>query len=113
MMRFSSEEMIDHIEEIGELIELRKLDVRRITTVPTEIGNLHKLEELVIHESEIEELPKTVGQLSELRKLDVNVQNKSLRTLPVDMGRLKKLEEVRIRGITLRSSRAQFGNWSV
>nr|XP_011461852.1 PREDICTED: TMV resistance protein N-like isoform X2 [Fragaria vesca subsp. vesca] len=84
-------------KEIGQLSNLRMLDItgEYVDIVPSEvIRNLHKLEELYMQcnfadwRSEVGKLPKEIGQLSNLRMLDITgeyvdiVPSELIRNLP-------------------------------
>ena len=75
-----------------------------VTTIPKEIGNLVKLESLilgnVVHEeimiTRLNELPKEIGNLTKLKHLHAQYNN--LTTLPKEIGYLYSLSELKLGG---------------
>lgn len=73
-----------------------------VTTIPKEIGNLVKLESLilgnVVHEeimiTRLNELPKEIGNLTKLKHLHAQYNN--LTTLPKEIGYLYSLSELKL-----------------
>lgn len=81
-------------KEIGNLVNLEVLRLRRIRNLPGAIRNLKKLNFLDICQCyDLEELPEYIGEMSSLRKLDMR-QCRSLKELPQSVTDLKQLEEV-------------------
>ena len=64
----------------------------RLKTIPSEIGRLEMLEELVLSENKIEDLPHTVSLMVNLRVL--KLQNNKLRTIPYEIAEILTLEEL-------------------
>lgn len=58
-----------------------------LTTLPQETGSLTKLEELLLQENHLKELPTSLGQLGKLRLLNIS-HNPDLTRLPQSLGRL-------------------------
>lgn len=73
---------------------MRKLHLNnnRIKTIPAEVGNLELLEELILGENLLEELPSTVCKIANLRILRLTTNR--LRTLPFELADIITLEEV-------------------
>ena len=61
-------------ESIGDLVDLRTLNVSRMrtTALPSSIGNLKSLLRLIASGSKLKRLPETVGRLSQLEQLDLS-----------------------------------------
>ena len=59
--------------EIGDLKELRKLDVsnNQLVSLPTSIQKLNQLEELYLYDNRLTELPSEIVDLRKLRRLGV------------------------------------------
>ena len=80
-----------------------------VTTIPKEIGNLVKLESLilgnVVHEeimiTRLNELPKEIGNLTKLKHLHAQYNN--LKTLPKEVGYLYSLSELKLGGNEISS----------
>jgi Leucine-rich repeat (LRR) protein len=74
----------------------------QVSTIPKEIGNLIKLESLilgnVVHEeimiTKLNELPKEIGNLTKLKHLHAQYNN--LKTLPKEIGYLYSLSELKL-----------------
>ena len=88
-------------DEIGNITSLKKLEVvsNKLTSLPTTIGGLTSLEELYLGNgsgqgNELTGLPSEIGNLSSLKILDVR-QNR-LSTLPTEIGNLSNLETLNI-----------------
>ncbi|GBG62546.1 hypothetical protein CBR_g31185 [Chara braunii] len=88
-------------KQIGQLTNLRKLDLQGatlITSLPSEISNLHKLKSLGLSECEsIEALPDGIAQLTNLELLDLD-GCAQLEGLPEEFGNMSKLKELRLNG---------------
>ncbi|VAI00183.1 unnamed protein product [Triticum turgidum subsp. durum] len=83
-----------HVKDICGLLRLRHLfglDGTGINVIPPEIGRLHYLETLQIRFTWITELPSEIGDLPQLKILDVS-HNKKLAKLPREIGDLQHLE---------------------
>ncbi len=85
--------------EILQLKHLKKLHFSgKVSTIPTEIGNLENLEELVLTGNSVEDLPETLGNLKKL--LTLNVNNTAIRKLPDSITQLAGL--ITLRAISCR-----------
>ena len=73
--------------------ELRLHD-STITSLPPSIGRLKNFEVLKLYETWLRKLPEEIGDLSSLRKLDLNWSRKT--SLPPSVGRLKNLGSLSI-----------------
>lgn len=86
-----------------------------VTTIPKEIGNLVKLESLilgnVVHEeimiTRLNELPKEIGNLTKLKHLHAQYNN--LTTLPKEIGYLYSLSELKLGGNGISSLPTSIG----
>ncbi|GBG26866.1 Leucine-rich repeat-containing protein 40 [Hondaea fermentalgiana] len=90
-LRLVGNELTSLCEEIGELKNLRVLDVRsnQVSTITSRIGGLKNLQELVLADNALEELPEPLGELQDLRKLAI--QGNKIRELPETLGGLASL----------------------
>ena len=82
--------------EIGELTELQELDLgsNELATLPSEIGQLVNLKKLSLFKNELLSLPDRIGNLSQLQNL--NLSYNKLDALPVQLGELRKLESLNL-----------------
>jgi disease resistance protein RPM1 len=94
-----------HLKDMCGLLRLRHLLVscgEGITEIPTEVARLQYLETLEGSRTKIIRLPAEIGDLKQLKTLDVS-WNKELAELPREMGNLKHiLETLCIRGSNIR-----------
>jgi Leucine-rich repeat (LRR) protein len=79
-----------------ELAALEELEAARVITVPDEIGDLRKLETLVLSRGTYRSLPATIGRLVKLKRLELS--SKALRELPDEICELPELVELSISG---------------
>lgn len=79
-----------------ELLTVTDLDIRaqNLTELPDSIGQLTQLRRLIVSDNQLEKLPDSISQLSNLKYLDI-VDN-PLTTLPESIVQLKKLDYVAI-----------------
>ena len=90
---------------IGTLKKLRHLGLGGLgfTTLPEELGNLSKLEELELYYSDaLTALPKSLGKLGKLRTLQCG-DCEALAKLPTTIGELRELRELGLGGTALRT----------
>ncbi|MCP4363601.1 MAG: GTPase [Chloroflexi bacterium] len=92
--------------EIGQFFQLQKLVLgetvleegselqlgNQITYLPPEIGQLTNLRSLDVRHNELTSLPSEIGQLSKLKRLDL--WNNKLTTLPPEIGQLANLQSL-------------------
>ena len=78
--------------EIGQLTRLQRLDLsgNALWTLPSEIGQLTQLQSLDLSHSGLRTLPAEIGQLTQLQSLDLS--HNGLRTLPSEIGQLTQLQ---------------------
>jgi len=84
-------------ESIGQLIWLEELDLsfNRLFVLPESLGNLKKLQVLMLHcGHHMPELPSFLGKLKELRVLDLGYR--PLKIFPIWLGKLVKLQDLRL-----------------
>ena len=98
--------------------ELRRLVLRghsRIISLPAEISSLKKLEEITLDDCRLSSLPKELGELSGLTKLDLSRNETLGSTLPVDeafpaeLGKMKSLRVLDLSFCCLRAVPAFVG----
>jgi Leucine-rich repeat (LRR) protein len=82
--------------EIGKLTSLEELDAARVISVPDEIGDLGKLETLVLRSGTYRSVPRTIRQLQKLKRLELS--SKVLRDLPDEICELTELAELSVSG---------------
>ena len=66
----------------------------QLSELPKEIGNLTNLQELYIYNNQLSELPKEIGKLVNLEHLSIS--NNQLSELPKEIGKLVNLERLDI-----------------
>ncbi len=96
--------------EIGQLQKLETLilDGNKIDSLPREIGNLTNLNFLNIGWNKIYSLPGEIGNLSNLKELDV--AGNRLTELPQEIGNLKKLKKLDLKYNRLTTIPNEIGN---
>jgi hypothetical protein len=104
-------------ESICALTELRRLNLEghfRITAIPAKISSLKRLETIQLRYCRLFSLPKELGELPGLTKLDLSF-NRSLgnappsESIPAALGKLKSLRVLNLRCCGLRSLPAFIG----
>lgn len=78
-----------------------------LTKLPIEIGKLYFLEQLLFHESNIIELPKEIGNLYNLKSL--NIYSSKLTQIPVEICNLHSLEYLEINKCNISELPKQIG----
>ncbi|WP_309474997.1 leucine-rich repeat domain-containing protein [Leptospira noguchii] len=87
---------LQHPTDVLDL-DLEPRDLKNgFKTLPKEIGNLQKLQELYLNNNQLTTLPKEIGNLQKLQELYLN--NNQLTTLPKEIGKLKKLNVLDLTG---------------
>ncbi len=103
---------IIHItSDIGLLVDLKELDISGclIDHLPEAIKNLESLEILKIRHNRINCLPEDIDALSHLKELDVSY-NSELKTLPRSIGNLKNLKKLSVDHDDLDALPEEIGN---
>jgi len=82
---------------LGQLYNLKKLDLEhledtQIEEIPKEIGQLHNLQHLDLMYNQIEEIPKEIGQLHNLQELLLD--NNQIEKIPKEIGQLHELQKL-------------------
>jgi Leucine-rich repeat (LRR) protein len=98
--------------EIGQLSKLQwlMLDQNQLTSLPTEIGQLSRLQALYLNQNQLTSLPAEIGQLSQLQTLDLN-QNQ-LTSFPAEIGHLSQLHWLYLNQNQLINLPAEIGQLS-
>lgn len=80
-----------HVKDVGKLFQLRYLNISltKITELPRKIGDLEYLEKLNVS-STVLELPESITRLKRLARLFISVRS----TLPDGVGKLENLQEL-------------------
>ncbi len=127
-LRFNYE--ISLPSEMGNLVSLKKLNLSRtLIKIPSVIGELKNLEELIVNDNEFDEFPKVISNLSKLKVLDLgrnhiticpsgisNLQNLTLLDLhdnrfiilPKEIGQLKNLKKLYLNDNALKEIPEEF-----
>jgi len=82
------------IVNIGATLVVLNLSYNNIGTLPMQIGQLRKLEELHLHKNKLQSLPDSIGDLGALQLLSLG-ENK-LTSIPPSIGKLKQLRRLNI-----------------
>ncbi|UOG51018.1 leucine-rich repeat domain-containing protein [Leptospira noguchii] len=84
----------DLTEAIQNPLDVRvlNLSIRKLKTLPNEIGQLKNLRELNLSYNQFTTLPNETGQLKNLQFLDLS--DNQLKTLPNEIGQLKNLQSL-------------------
>lgn len=103
---------------VGRLKKLKTLDVSEcmyflssLTKLPNTIGELTALENLIVRGTAIDALPETLGNLSNLRYLEIG-SNPNLHCLPESLGNLNKLVTLMLEDGHLKSLPESIGKLS-
>ena len=97
--------------EIGYLSSLNvylRLSQNSITSIPPEIGRLHRLRELHLGSNRLRELPPEIGGLGSLESLYLQINQ--LRELPPEIGKLSSLEDLYLVGNQLQELPREIAN---
>jgi len=89
---------------------LLKLDFQyfNLTSLPSSIGNLTNVYELLLRENNLTSLPKEIGNLRNLYNLSVSLNN--LKSIPKEIGKLKNLLYLDLYSNNLSSLPKEIGN---
>ena len=77
------------------MTNLKRLDIgwNRISTIPTDISKLVRLEELWINSNPLKEIPHDVSKCTNLRVIDL--RDTQVKNLPYSLGRLKRMVQLK------------------
>ncbi|UOB16905.1 leucine-rich repeat domain-containing protein [Abyssalbus ytuae] len=80
--------------EIGQLTSLKILDLsgNQLTSIPVEVGQLIGLEELHLYKNQLTSIPAQIGQLTNLEEL--YLYENQLTSIPEEIGQLTSLEQL-------------------
>lgn len=81
------------LTRLANLVELRA-DNNRMHELPSDMGNMKKLEILTISSNELDSVPHSIVDCEMLKVLKVN--DNHIRRLPPELGTLKKLEVLNV-----------------
>src|SRR5579863_7319219 len=96
---------------IEELINLEKLslDNKQIQEIPKEIGNLTNLQELGLYNNKkISSIPKEIGNLTNLTILDLS--DNEISSIPKEIGNLSRLQGLHLNYNQIREVPKEIGN---
>lgn len=98
--------------EIGNLSGLQHLNLsnNQLATVPVEIGNLASLTNLTLSRNRLTVLPTEIGNLSNLKTF--NLYSNRLTALPTEIGNLSNLQSLNLSNNRLTSVPTEIGNLS-
>ncbi|KAG6416185.1 hypothetical protein SASPL_123609 [Salvia splendens] len=99
--------------DIGNLVQLRKLDLsrnRELKELPDSICKLVELRTLSIANCSLEEIPPEIGKLVQLRQLDLSL-NRKIQELPESICSLVELQIMKIAGTTINCLPEALGCW--
>jgi Leucine-rich repeat (LRR) protein len=80
------------------MTNLKRLDIgwNRISTIPTDISKLVRLEELWINSNPLKEIPHDVSKCTNLKVIDL--RDTQVKILPYSLGRLKRMVQLKTEG---------------
>ena len=84
------------------------LENRNLTNLPSSIGKLKKLEELILAANDLTSLPSSIGNLKKLEFFGSG--DNRLNSLPESIGKLTKLGDLKLSSNNLESVPRQIGN---
>jgi len=108
-LNLSDKELTSLPSEIGQLHYLTVLyiDRNRLSSIPPEIQQLQDLKELRLHTNHLTILPPEIGQLKNLTEL--HLQYNQLTILPSEIGKLLNLAELHLEGNQLSILPSEIG----
>jgi Leucine-rich repeat (LRR) protein len=98
--------------ELFDMKNLKHLVLRwgKFREIPKEIGKLSALEKLEVYSCDnLKGLPKEIGNLKRLKELDLR-WNKNLKELPREIGNLMQLKELDLRSTAIEEMPDEFSN---
>ena len=104
---------LDKLIEIAGRHGLTELDLscERLTSLPTELGNLTNLSTLNLARNLLTSVPAELGNLTNLRMLDLS--GNELTSVPAELGRLTGLETLNLADNQIQSLPKEFLNLSI
>ena len=97
----------DGVTCINGNISKLELSNKQLTTIPSEIGQLTSLIDLILNNNQLSTLPTTIGQLSNLDKLVIS--NNQFSSLPIEIGQLSNLKLLEVNNNTLTALPTEIG----
>ena len=93
-----------------ELYNLRELELKnnQLTEIPKELGNLTELETLILNGNKLTEIPKELGNLTNLKYL--YLYNNKLTEIPKELGNLTNLQNLSLGVNQLTEIPKELGN---
>src|SRR5207253_2789500 len=79
----------------------------QLQSIPSELGQLNNLQELLIYNNQLQSIPSELGQLNNLRKL--RISNNQLQSIPSELGQLNNLQYLWINNNQLQSIPSELG----
>ena len=104
---FSSHPSRKHFLDKGIDTEELKLNVRKLTSLPKEIGNFTQLQFLYLNNNQLTSIPKEIGNLTNL--IYLYLHNNKLTSIPKEIGNLTKLEYLYLHNNKLTSIPKEIG----
>ena len=110
ILNLSYNELTSIPSEIGNLHNLQELylSVNKLTSIPSEIGNLHRLKAFSLSKNKLTSIPSEIGNLHHLKYLFLN--NNNLTSIPSEIGNLHTLKYLFIDNNNLTSIPSEIGN---
>ena len=110
VLNLSRKNLTNLPSSIGKLKKLEELILtdNDLTSIPPQIGNLKKLDRLFLGDNYLTSLPSSIGNLKNLMYIDSG--GNLLNSLPESIFKLKRLEELKLSQNNLKSVPRQIGN---
>lgn len=93
-----------------KLKHIKRLELgAKIKSLPSSIGRLDNLEELVLRFSKLKSIPPSLCKLKKLRKLEIDHANIS--SIPDDFDQLKQMEHLSLAGNKIKNFSGDYSGW--